>query len=235
MPPSAAKVPPGLEVLARLHAVLAVASPAARGLLSTATAGLLGRGWLQRPESLVAATAHNLDLDEAAIAAELPWLTESGLLDVQGDRVVSVACLFSARPTGLTLTIAGRHPVDLLGPLAALAVTAALEARGEIRVRNTAGALPFHLTCDEMGVHAREPDTLALFLPSLPGGASSVAAMAAGQFFADDEALAQWQTDHGDPPGMPVPSMLFGMAAADLGAPLGRALAPVLSHLPDFD
>ena len=236
MSASAATVPAGLELLDHLCRVAAVASPAASGLLSTATSGLLGRGWLPSLDSLIDTTAETLDIAPADLRAELPWLCDTGLLDLHENRVIALGCVFSTRPTGLTLTLDDKHAVDLLGPLAALAATIALQHAGQIRGRCALSAdVTLRLGADAAGVHTRDPDGVALFFPAWRAGARPTEAMAAGVFMRDDDALAAWQIEHGDPAGLPVLSMFFPLAAADLGGALGRALAPLFSHLPNFD
>ncbi len=231
-----AAVPPGLEVLGHLCRVAAAASPAARGLLSTATSGLLGRGWLPSLDSLLETTSHTLDIAPDLLRAELPCLRASGLLEISENRVMSIGCLFSTRKTGLTLTLDHKHAVDLLGPLAALAAPIALAHAGAIRGHCAqAPDVQLRLMADEEGIHSREPDGVALFLPAWQPGQKPTEVMAAGVFLADDAALADWQAQHGEPAGMPVLSMFFALAAGDLGGQLGRALAPLFSHLPDFD
>jgi hypothetical protein len=126
--------------------------------------------------------------------------------------------------------------VNVLGPLAALAAPIALQHAGEIRghcAEDPQAAL--RLIADEEGVHTRDPDGVALFLPAWSPGQSPTEVMSAGVFLADDDALAAWQAAHHEPAGMPVVSMFFAMATADLGVKLGMALAPLFSHLPDFD
>lgn len=236
MSASAAAVPAGLELLDHLSRVATAASPAARGLLSTATSGLLGRGWLPSLDSLIESTSHALDIAPADLRAELPWLQQSGLLELADNRVVSIGCLFTTRKTGLTLTLDEKHTVALLGPLAALAAPIALAHAGEIH--GCCALWPetsLRLMADAEGVHSRDPDGVALFLPQWLPGQTPVEVMAAGVFLTDDDALSQWQSDHGEPSGMPVLGMFFAMAANDLGGKLGQALAPLFSHLPDFD
>ncbi len=227
-------VPAGLEVLEHLCRVAAAASPAARGLLSTATSGLIGRGWLPSLDSLIETTSHTLDIPTADLRAELPWLQASGLLEIADSKVISLGCLFTTRKTALTLVLDDRHAIHLLGPLAALAAPIALAHAGEVRGK-CALAVPLRLLADAEGVHTRDPDGLALFLPAQQPGQTLPEVMAAGVFLADDDALAAWQAQHGEPAGMPVLAMFFAMAAGDLGGKLGRALAPLFSHLPDFD
>ncbi len=236
MSASAAAVPVGLELLDHLCRVAAAASPAARGLISTATSGLLGRGWLPSVDSLIETTSHSLDIAPADLRAELPWLQETGLLEIADNRVLSLGCLFATRKTGLTLALDEKHAVDLLGPLAALAAPIALQHAGEIRGRCAQSPdIAFQLLADEEGVHSRDPASVALFLPAWQPGQRPTQVMAAGVFLADDDALSDWQSRHGEPQGMPVLGMFFAMAAGDLGAKLGAALAPLFNHLPDFD
>ncbi len=233
---TAAAVPAGLELLEHLCRVAANASPAARGLVSTATSGLLGRGWLPSVDSLIETTAHTLDIAPHDLRAELPWLQQSGLLETAENRVISLGCLFATRKTDLTLVLDDKHEVSLLGPLAALAAPIALQHAGVIRGRCALNAsVSLRLSADEEGVHTRDPEGVALFLPAWLAVGTPTSAMAAGVFFADDDALADWQTQNGDPAGMPIVSMFFAMAASDLGGKLGQALAPLFSHLPDFD
>ena len=149
---------------------------------------------------------------------------------------MSLGGLFSTSKTGLTLTVEDRHPVDLLGPLAALAAPVALHCAGEMRGRCAlTPETSWQLQADEAGIHTRHPASLALFLPAWQPGMRPAEVMASGVFLQDDEALAEWQSQHGEPPGMPVLAMLFAMAAAEIGTQLGGALSPLFSELPNFD
>lgn len=229
-------VPPGLELLQHLKQVAGEASPAARGLLSMATSGLIGRGWLPSLDALLASTAHTLDIPESSLRDTLPWLQERGLLELSDQRILSVGCLFSTKPTPLTLTLADRHEVYLLGPLAALTAPVALQLTGEIRSHcQIFPQIRLRLACDGEGVHTRDPQTLSLFLPAWQPGEAAPSIMARGVLVRDEEALETWQAQHGDPQGMPVTGLLFAMAASDLGVQLGHAMAGLFTELPDFD
>ena len=61
-----------------------------------------------------------------------------------------------------------------------------------------------------------------------------VEAMKAGGLFVDDAALAAWQEGLEDPDGMPLMSMMFPMAATELGSQLGEALDSLLDRFANY-
>lgn len=227
--------PPGLELVRYWQTAAGSIGVPARALLSMLASSLLARGWLHPLDKTLESAHETLGEPVDALRKALDELVAVDLVGLDGDRITTVAGLLSTRPTGLDFRIDAAHEVHLTGPLAALAVARALQKPGEIRGVSSADKSRVVLVCDESGVTSRDPETICMFLPSWDGTERPSALMAAGGLFADDEQLGKWQEDKGDPPGMPLPSMLFPMAAVDLGAQLGSALEPVLSHLPDFD
>ena len=228
--------PPGLELLRYWCRVGARTDETCHKLLSYMVSGLVGRGWVQTIDKILDSAVDTLDEPRPRLERALYQLVQADLVVLDGLKVLAMAGLFSTRPTGCVLAVQGDHTVHLLGPMAALAATVALRRTGEVRA--TCKRDPKRrivLGCDETGVHTREPEGVCLFLPAWDGVRAPSFAMAEGGLFADDDALGHWQEEHGDPPGMPVASQMFPMAAADLGLQLGRGLEALLNHLPDFD
>jgi len=228
--------PPGLELLRYWCGAADRTDEVCHKLLSYMVSGLVGRGWLQTIDKSLDAAADTLDEPRSRLERALYQLVQADLVAMDGQKVLALAGLFSTRPTGCLLAVDGDHSVHLLGPMAALAATVALRRTGEVRA--TCQRDPKRrilLRCDDTGVHSREPEGVCLFLPAWDGARAPSFAMTEGGLFADDDALGRWQEDHGDPPGMPLASQMFPMAAADLGGQLGRGLEALLNHLPDFD
>ncbi len=226
---------PGLELLRYWKNTAETLSEPARVLLSYLVSGLIGRGWAHPIEKAMESAGETLDLKPDALKAALAELQAADLLTLDGSRIATLGGLLSTRATGAQLYIDHEHQVHLLGPFAGLAVTIALQKPGEVRVVCSHDrATKLVLVSDINGVVSRDPETVAVFLPSWDGIVSPTAAMAAGGFFADDEALGKWEEEKKDPPGMPLASFMFPMAATDLGQQLGQAMHAILNHLPDF-
>ncbi len=233
-PESLHRDPPGLELARHLQRVAPATGDMARKLLSWLASSLVRRGWIQSIDKCLDLAAEQTDLDRGKLAAALDELVHAGLVELDGTRVASISGLLSTRPTGVDFVTADGHTVHLLGPLAALAAAQALQQAGEIRATCLVTGKRLVLGCDTAGIASRDPETICVFLPAWEPGMALTAWAALGGFFADDEALGQWQEDKADPAGMPMTSFLFPMAATDLGASLGKALEDVLNHLPDF-
>lgn len=230
------KDPPGLELAGYWRRAAVGVPDSARRLLSYLASSLASRGWLAGTDSLLVQAIEHLAEPEAQVRADWQFLTERDLVSVEQGKVVALAGLLATRPTNLRFALDSHHELHLLGPLAALAVARALGRAGEVRsVCLGDRTTRLTLACDIHGVHARSPESIGLFLPSWDGTTAPSAASTAGGLFADDDALGAWQDQNGDPVGMPIPSMFFGMAAVDLGQQVGEALESLLNHLPDFD
>lgn len=228
--------PPGLELLHYWARAAAATDETCHKLLSSMVSGLVGRGWLASVDRILDAAIDTLDEPRPRLERALYQLVQADLVALDGQKILTLAGMFSTRPTGLSLHIDQEHTVHLLGPLAGLAATVALRRTGQ--VRGTCKADPKRrivLACDDTGVHTRDPEGISMFLPVWDGVRAPSFAMAEAGLFGDDEALGHWQEAHGDPPGMPVASAMFPMAASDLGVKLGRSLETLLNHLPDFD
>lgn len=221
--------PPGLERAARLQQASAASTEAARKVLSWLASNLVHRGWLSSIDKLSGQIHEQTELPVDVVQQAVAELTASGLLELDGDRIATVAGLFATRSTGIDFALADGHTVHLIDPLAALAASVALQTSGEVRAQCPISGQRLVLECDSSGVASRAPETVCAFLGGLRDGLP-----VAGALLADDDALGAWQEQAGDPPGTPLTSFLFPMAAGDLGQEFGRALEPSLSLLPDF-
>lgn len=221
--------PPGLERADRLKQASAASSEQARKVLSWLASNLVHRGWLSPLDKLSQQLEEQVELSSDAVRAAVAELQSVGLLELDGERVATLAGLLSTRPTGLDFAMADGHTVHLIDPMAALAVSVALQQAGEVRAHCPITEQRLVLECDSSGVASRSPETVCAFL-----GGERDGVPVPGALLADDDALGAWQEKAGDPPGTPLTSFLFPMAAGDLGQELGQALAPTLSHLPDF-
>ncbi len=228
--------PPGLELVRHWCHVAAQTTESQRFLLSHLASGLVGRGWLHPLDKLRESAADALGEPVDRVQADLDALIALDLVTVQDGKVTTVGALLAARSTGIDFVLDAQHAVHLVGPLAALAAAVALHRKGEVRgVCTGDGTTRLVLVCDASGIYERRPESIGLFLPAWDGQSSPAAQSAGGGLFRDDDALGRWQEQHGDPPGMPVASFLFPMAAAELGEELGRGLAPLFDRLPDYD
>lgn len=229
------KDPPGLEIAHYWRRTATTLTDPSRRLLSYLVSSLLSRGWLGSVENLLDAAADNLHEPRAQVAAEFESLTALDLISVEAGKITQLAGLLSTKPTGITFKFDQQTEVHLLGPLAALAVSHALQKAGVIRAKcGDDPAQRIELTCDVTGIASRSPETVALFLPAWDGEGPPAQAARGGGLFRSDEALDAWQQREGSPQGMPIASMLFPMASVDLGADLGSTLEAALNHLPDF-
>lgn len=226
----------GLQLVAHWRALAAEAGDDARSLLSFAVSGLITRGWVANLEGTLNAAAEGLDMPVDRVSAAAHWLQDTGLLQVEEGRVSTLAGIFSTGRTGATFFMTDDQHVHLVGPLAALAVSRALARSGEVLADcdHSEPAQRLRLECDESGVHSRDPHTICAFLPNWDGEAHPVEAMMGGGLFVDDDALAAWQEGRGDPDGMPLMSMMFPMAATELGSQLGEALDSLLDRFANF-
>ena len=230
------KAPPGLEVARYWHHVAAATPDSAKRLLSYIASALLARGWLQPTDRVLESATETLGEEAAQIKADFDILVAADLVTLDGPKIVCLAGLLCTKPTGILFKFEGQHEVHVAGPLAAIAIGKALQKSGEIRaVCAEDKATKLVLKCDTAGITERTPEETCLFLQAWTGDTTPTAVMAQGGFFRDDDALGRWQESAGDPNGMPLASMLFGMAVGDLGQEVGAALESVLNHLPDFD
>lgn len=234
---------PGLQLIAWYTWVAAELNEDQRTLLSYAVSRLVNRGWLSPLPKLMGAAAESLGISKERLDAALSVLQGHGLIAADGDRITSLAGVISTSKTSITYFLGEDHatPVSLVGPLAALGIAHGLNRGGEVVARCAGGpkdgddkAPRVTLICDESGIHSRDPESVALFLPSWDGTDGPAAGVAGGGLFLDDDALAAWQTEHDDPDGMPVTSMIFPMATTDLGAKLGKALESMFDHVANF-
>ncbi len=232
--PDARAVLPGLELAEFFQRVASQTSDPARKLLSFLTSSLARRGWVHPIDKMIEAAQEATELPLAVISAAQDELVAAHLLELDGQRIVSLAGLFATRATGLDFVLDGEHALHLTGALSALAASIALQLPGTVRGQCPVTQARLELCCDVSGIASREPETICCFLPAWNGQGSAAAAAAVGFLFADDEALGKWQEDNGDPPGMPMTSFLFPMGATELGQQLGTALEQTLNHLPDF-
>ena len=229
------KDPPGLEIAHYWRRTVITLSDPSRRLLSYLVSSLLSRGWLGSVEPLLDAAADNLHESRADIASEFESLAALDLIGVEGGKITQLAGLLSIKTTGITFKFDNQTEVNLLGPLAALAVAQALQKSGVVRAKcGGDSSQKIELTCDVTGIVSRSPETVALFLPAWDGELPPGQAARGGGLFCSDEALDQWQNSQDNPNGMPIASMLFPMASVDLGADLGSTLEAALNHLPDF-
>lgn len=228
---------PGLQLLSYWTAVADEADSDARSLLSFAVSGLITRGWVSPLDATLVAAADGLDLASDRLTAAADSLQQLGLLQVKDGRIATLAGIFSTARTSTTFFMGEDQKVHLLGPLAALAASKALARPGEVftRCSHSEPARRLRLECDESGVHSRTPDSICAFLPAWNGDSHPVGAMRGARVFADDDALAAWQEAHGDPEGMPLMSMMFPIAATELGGQLGAALASLLDRFANFE
>lgn len=229
------KDPAGLEIAHYWRRTVGTLGDPARRLLSYLVSSLMSRGWLASVDKLLDTAADNLHEKRDQVAAEFETLLALDLVSVEAGKVTQLAGLLSTKPTGLIFKYDQQHEVHLLGPLAALAVSHALQKAGEVRaVCQDDPAQRIVLTCDTAGIATRAPETVTLFLPAWDGDLPPAQVARGGGLFRSDEALDLWQQRNGNPAGMPIASMLFPMAAVDLGADLGSTLEAALNHLPDF-
>jgi hypothetical protein len=230
------KAEPGLELVRYWSLAAKQSTEHARALLSYFAASLLSRGWVHPVDKMIDTAADQIGIAHDVVKAVFEELVKSDLVSVDGQRITALAGLISTRPTGLVFYLDHERQLNLLGPLAALAVSKALRQKGEVRATDAIdGARKLKLGCDTAGIATREPDSIGMFLPSWSGDVLPSQAMGHGAFFADDDALGKWQEQKGDPAGMPLTSFMFQMVAPELGHELGAALDPVLNHRPNFD
>lgn len=228
--------PSGLEIARYWQRAATHLPEGPRRLLSHVASSLMSRGWLPAADKMLAAAADQLGEPLPRVEAWAEQLTAVDLLHMADGKFAVVAGLLSTRPTGLTFHFDDRHEIHLNGPLAALAVSRALQRSGEIRSscgEDKTTALRLH--ADLSGITAHAPADMALFLPAWDGAAPPSAAALGGGFFRDDEALDRWQARQGQPGGMPVAAMMLPMASMEIGERLGSALQSLLDHLPDYD
>jgi len=228
--------PPGLEIARYWQYVAATLPERDAALLSHAVKGLISRGWIHPLEKLIETSAEHLGESVEALHTAADDLRRLGLVSIADDgRISAIAGLFSTDPTDISYVMAGDMKVYLLGPLAALAVGRALGRSGEVRARPTDGGdVRIVLGCDESGIHSRDPDAICLFLPAWDGATSPHDATRGGGLFADDDGLFAWQEAHPDIEGMPLASMMFAMAATELGRDLGDALDSILHKIGNY-
>ena len=227
---------PGLQLAAWFDHIAENLSEEARALLSYAVSGLVSRGWVSTPDKLLEAAVDAVGEPSNKLRLALDELERVGMVRVQDGKFTSLAGVLSLRKTRISYFMQGDAQVHLLGPLAALAVSQGLGRPGDV-MADCAVSKPrkrLKLSCDATGVHSREPDTIAMFLPHWDGTSHPAEAIAGGGLFVDDDALAQWQEAHADVDGMPLSSFMFPMAATDLGARTGRALEQVLDRFGAF-
>ncbi len=228
--------PPGLEIARYWQYVAQQLPERAATLLSHAVKGLTSRGWIHPLDRLIDTSAEHLGETPEALHAAADDLRRLGLLSVGDDgRITALAGLFSTEPTDIAYVMGGDMKVYLLGPLAALAVSRALGRSGEVRARPTDGGdSRLVLGCDESGIHSRDPESICLFLAAWDGEVSPHDATRGGGLFADDDGLYAWQEARPDVHGMPLASMMFAMAATELGRDLGEALDGILHHVGNY-
>jgi hypothetical protein len=228
--------PSGLEIARYWQRTSSQLPDDARRLLSHIASSLMSRGWLPAADKVLESAADQLGEPLPRVQQWAAQLAAIDLLHVVDGKIAVVAGLLSTRPTGLTFHFDDRHEIHLNGPLAALAVSRALRRQGEIRAACADdGTTRLRLEVDGDGIAGRYPEDLAVFLPAWDGQQAPTVVARGGGFFRSDEALDAWHARHGAPDGMPLASVLFPMAAAELGEQLGAALEAVLNHLPDFD
>ena len=234
---------PGLQLISWYSWVAKQLDEDQRTLLSYAVSRLVNRGWLSPLPKLTAAAVDSLGLSQDRVGAAVAALVEHGLIEVDGERIKTLAGVISTTKTDVTYFLGEDHatPISLVGPIAALGIARGLNRGGEvvskcrsIEVDDKGKKAKVTLECDDTGIHSRNPESVALFLPSWDGSTSPSVAVAGGGLFVDDDALAKWQTAHDDPDGMPLTSMFFPMAATDLGEKLGVALESMFDHVANF-
>lgn len=224
--------PPGLQLAAWLDHVAETLSEEARALLSYVVSGLVSRGWVSSASSVLDAAVEAVGEDRAKLTRALDELQSAGMVQIEDDKFITLAAVLCTNRTSIAYFMDEDHRVYLTGPMAALAVARGLGRSGEIMADCTGSepARRVRLVCDETGIHTRDPDTIALFLPHWSGDTHPVDAMGGGGIFVDDGALAAWQEAHADVDGLPLSSFMFPMAATDLGARTGKALEGVLDR-----
>jgi hypothetical protein len=227
---------PGLQLIPYWASVSEKTGEDARSLLSHIVSGLVSRGWVHPLEKTLELSVDGLGLSADRVQTAAAELDSSGLIQVDDGKIRSLAGLFSTTPTRITYFMEDDLSVHLLGALAALAVPQALGRPGELMADcgHTGSEKRLKLECDEEGVHSRIPETVALFLPDWGGEEHPADIISGGGLFADDEALAAWQAANGEPEGMPLASMMFPMAASELGSQLGNAICPLLDRFANF-
>ncbi len=230
---------PGLQLVAFLSWAAEHLDEDQRTLLSYAASSLVNRGWLSPLPKLLEAASDSLGIAPERLGLAQQALADLGLFEVDGERIVSIAAVLATGKTDITYHVKDDHEerVQLTGPLAALGIARGLSRPGEVvaKCRGTDETKTrVTLVCDVSGVHSRKPESVAMFLPDWKGDTPPSAALRGGGLFLDDDALAEWQTRHDDPDGMPLTSMFFPMAATDLGDKLGTALESMLDHVANF-
>ncbi len=227
---------PGLQLVTWWTFVAAEASDDARSVLSFTVSGLINRGWVKPLPGTIAAAVDGLDISEERVTAAATELQGFGLMQVEGERITTLAGIFSTVRSRSTFFMSEDQQVHLVGPLAALAASQALGRSGEV-LADCAQSEPtvrLRLECDENGVDSRTPDSICAFLADWNGEAHPADAMRQGGLFADDDALAAWQEKHGEPDGMPLMSMMFPIASIELGGQLGKALESLLDRFANY-
>ncbi len=233
---------PGLEPVEWLiYAASAVSEPG-RVLLSQAASSLVTRGWLPPLDNLVDIASEHGGIARSDLHASVAELVSLGLLELEDGKITEFAGTFTTRVgtnrprADLRYLVEGDGEVHLIGPMSILGVARGLGRSGRVvgscAVGGSAAAITLH--CDESGIHSREPDTVAMFLPKWDGAGSLGAAIAGSALFASDDALAAWQEAAGAPDGMPLASFMFPIAATDLGHRLGASLETMLDRLANF-
>lgn len=230
------KTSPGLQLVAYWTDVAEKLGEDARSLLSFLVSGLISRGWLKPFDGSMEAAVEGLDFEPARAQAAAEELIAVGLMQVADGRITTLAGIFSTTPTQTTYFMGEDQSIHLLGGLGALSVSKALGRPGEVLADCgfSDPKIRLKLVCDASGVHSRSPDTVCTFLPHWDGECHPADALAGGGLFADDDALYNWQERVGEPEGMPLPSMMFPMAATELGAQLGKALESCLDRFANF-
>ena len=227
---------PGLQLVTYWQGCSETTGEDARTLLSQMVSGLISRGWIHPLEKTLENAVDGLGLSEERIKNAADELQKVGLMQVADGKIVSLAGMFSTTPTKICYFMDEDLKVYLLGALAALAVPQALGRPGELMADcgQAGSAKRLKLDCDEEGVHTRVPDTICIFLPDWSGEDHPADAIAGGGLFADDEALAAWQEANDEPEGMPLASMMFPMAAGELGGQLGKTMESLLDRFANF-
>ncbi|MBM4341831.1 MAG: hypothetical protein FJ100_00435 [Deltaproteobacteria bacterium] len=230
------KAPAGLEIATYWQSVAQATTDPQRRLLSYMVAALLARGWMLPVDRVLESAAETLGEAPAQVQAEFDALVALDLVTLDGPKIATLAGLLTTRPGSLVFKYDSQHEVGLVGPLAALAVGRALQKTGAVRASCAEDkAIKLTLQVDKDGVASRDPDGICAFLPAWNGQLVPTEATAGGVLLRDDDALGRWQESAGEPDGMPLTSLFFPMAAADLAGQVGAALESVLNHLPDFD
>ena len=226
----------GLEFIAWLRWAAETLDEDQRGILSYAASALANRGWLSPLPKFTETSTDALGLSAERVQAAVDHLIKCGLLGVDGERITHIAATISTSRTSITYISEddGVEPVHLTGPIAVLGIAKGLGRPGKIVATCTGGDGRVTLLCDESGIHSREPETVAMFLPAWPEGATPIAVASEGGLFADDDALAAWQTDRGEPDGLPLSALFLPLALTDLGEQLGVALESMLDRVANF-